>query len=156
MEFKFMTNVNWLGSNFAYRTVSLDLRKYVTPLKWLTIAGQFYSEANFGEVPVQSLAMLGGSDRMRGIYIGRFRDMTKIETQLELRFPIIWLIGGTVFTGLGEVAPEISKYSLQGIKWTYGLGLRMSVNEATRTNMRFDLGFYEGRSQFFFTFSEAF
>ena len=156
MEFEFTTNVNWLGSNFAYRTLSLDLRKYVTPVKWLTIAGQFYSEAKFGDVPIQSLAMLGGSNRMRGIYIGRFRDMTKIETQLELRFPIVWLIGGTVFTGFGEVAPEISKYSLQGIKWTYGLGLRMSVSEATRTNMRFDLGFYDGRSQFFFTFSEAF
>ena len=156
MNLEFMTYVNWLGSNFSYRTFTLDLRKYITPVKWLTIAGQFYAEAKFGEVPVQSLALMGGPDRMRGIYYGRFRDKTIMETQLELRFPIVWLIGGTVFTGLGHVAPDISKYSLQGIKWTYGVGLRMMVSQATRTNMRFDLGFYDGRSQFFFTFSEAF
>ena len=156
INFEFMTYVNWLGSNFSYRSFSLDLRKYVTPVEWLTIAGQFYTEAKFGEVPVQSLALMGGSDRMRGIYYGRFRDKTIIEAQLELRFPIAWIIGGTIFTGIGEVAPDINAYTLQGLKWTYGVGLRMMVSESTRTNMRFDLGFYDGRSQFFFTFSEAF
>jgi len=108
VNFEFLTFVNWLGSSFSYRSFTLDLRKYITPVKWLTIAGQFYSEAKFGEIPVQSLALMGGPNRMRGIYYGRFRDKTIIEAQLELRFPIVWLIGGTVFTGLGEVAPNLN------------------------------------------------
>jgi len=60
------------------------------------------------------------------------------------------------FTGLGEVGSTLKSYTWDGIKWTYGAGLRLSVNEATRTNIRFDIGFYKVKPLFFFTFSEAF
>ncbi len=146
----------WIGSKFDYHSLILDYRKYVTPVKWLTVAGQFYAESKNGDVPVQSLSLMGGDNRMRGIYIGRFRDKTMIEGQVELRFPIYWIFGGTVFSGLGEVAPDFSSYSLEGIKWTYGAGLRLSVDKATRSNIRFDVGFFEAHPLFFFTFSEAF
>jgi hypothetical protein len=79
-----------------------------------------------------------------------------IEGQIEARFPIFLIFGGGIFTGLGEVAPTIKAYTWQGIKWTYGAGLRMNVNKATRTNIRFDIGFFEHHPLFFFTFSEAF
>ena len=154
--FEFMNYGKWIGSNFAYNSFLFDFRKYITPIKWLTIAGQFYAEAKFGDVPVQSLALMGGDNRMRGIYIGRFRDKTMIEGQVELRIPIYWIFSGTVFSGLGEVAPALGDFTWQGVKWTYGFGLRLSVNEATRTNIRFDVGFFEHSPLFFFTFSEAF
>ena len=153
---EYMNYGKWIGSKFNYHSLILDYRKFLTPLKWLTIAGQFYAEAKFGDIPVQSLSLMGGDNRMRGIYIGRFRDKTMIEGQVEARFPIYWIFGGTVFTSLGEVAPQLSSYTLQGIKWTYGFGLRLSVNEATRSNIRFDIGFFENKPLFFFTFSEAF
>ncbi len=154
--FEFMNYGKWIGSKFAYNSVLFDFRKYITPIEWLTIAGQFYAEAKFGNVPVQSLALMGGDNRMRGIYIGRFRDKTMIEGQVELRIPIYWIFSGTVFSGLGEVAPNLGDYTMKGVKWTYGFGLRLSVNEATRTNIRFDIGFFEHHPLFFFTFSEAF
>ena len=93
---------------------------------------------------------------MRGIYIGRFRDKTMIEGQVEFRFPIYWLFSGTLFSGLGEVAPEFENYTLQGLKWTYGAGLRLNVNQATRSNVRFDVGFFEHKPLFFYNFTEAF
>lgn len=99
---------------------------------------------------------MGGSDQMRGLYDGRFRDHTMITTQVELRFPLYWIFGGTLFTGLGEVAPTYGDYTWDGIKFTYGLGLRLMVYEPTRTNLRFDVGFFENQPLFFFTFSEAF
>jgi outer membrane protein assembly factor BamA len=155
--FEYMNYGKWIGSKFNYQSLEFDYRKYVTPLKWLTIAGQIYAEAKFGDnIPIQSLSLMGGDNRMRGIYIGRFRDKSMIEGQVEARFPIYWIFGGTVFTGLGETAPDISGYSLQGIKWTYGFGLRLSVNKATRSNIRFDIGFFEHKPLFFFTFAEAF
>ena len=156
LYFEYMNYGKWIGSKFNYHSLILDYRKYVTPLKWLTIAGQFYAEAKFGDIPVQSLSLMGGDNRMRGIYIGRFRDKTMMEGQVEARFPIYWIFGGTVFAGLGETAPALGDYSLQGIKWTYGLGLRISVNKATRSNIRFDVGFFEYKPLYFFTFSEAF
>ncbi len=154
--FEFMNYGKWIGSKFEYNSMIFDYRKFITPKKWLTIAGQLYAEAKFGNVPVQSLALMGGDNRMRGIYIGRFRDKTMIEGQVELRFPIYWIFSGTIFSGLGEVSPDLGAYTWRGIKWTYGAGLRLSVNEATRSNVRFDVGFFEHKPLFFFTFSEAF
>jgi outer membrane protein assembly factor BamA len=155
--FEYLNYGKWIGSKFNYHSIILEYRKYYTPLKWLTLAGQIYTETKIGDnIPVQSLSLMGGDNRMRGIYIGRFRDKNMIEGQIEARFPIFWIFGGVVFTGLGEVAPTIKAYTWQGIKWTYGAGLRMNVNKATRTNIRFDIGFFEHHPLFFFTFSEAF
>ena len=154
--FKYMNFGNWIGSKFNYNSFTFEYNKYITPIKGLTIASQVYTEAKFGDVPIQSLARMGGSHQMRGIYNGRFRDHTMITTQVELRFPIFWIFGGAVFTGFGEVAPDYEAYTWDGIKWTYGAGLRMMVYKATRTNLRFDVGFFEKRPLFFFTFSEAF
>ncbi len=154
--FEYMNYGKWIGSAFNYNYFLLEYNKYVTPVKWLTIAGQVYTEAKFGDVPIQSLARMGGADQMRGLYDGRFRDHTMITTQVELRFPIFWIFGGTIFTGFGEVAPNYGLYTWEGIKWTYGAGLRLMVYEPTRTNLRFDVGFFEEHPLFFFTFSEAF
>ena len=155
--FEYMDYGKWIGSEFNYQSIVLEYRKYYTPLKWLTLAGQIYTETKIGDnIPVQSLSLMGGDNRMRGIYIGRFRDKSMIEGQIEARFPIFWIFSGVVFTGLGEVAPTYKAYTWEGIKWTYGAGLRMNVNKATRTNIRFDVGFFQHQPLFFFTFSEAF
>jgi outer membrane protein assembly factor BamA len=154
--FEFLNYGKWIGSKFEYNSMVFDYRKFITPKKWLTIAGQIYAEAKPGNVPIQSLALMGGDNRMRGVYIGRFRDKTMIEGQIELRFPIYWIFSGTLFSGLGEVAPKLRNYTLQGIKWTYGAGLRLNVNQATRSNVRFDIGFFEHKPLFFFNFTEAF
>jgi len=154
--FEYMNVGKWIGSEFDYNILTINYRKYVTPLKWLTIAGEVTAESRMGDVPVQSLALMGGDRAMRGIYKGRFRDHTIIDTQLEFRFPIFWIFGGVLFTGLGQVGPNFKSYTWDGIKWTYGGGLRLTVHEETRTNIRFDMGFYQGEPLFFFTFSEAF
>ncbi|RLD44820.1 MAG: hypothetical protein DRI89_02735 [Bacteroidetes bacterium] len=153
---EYMNVGKWIGSDFAYNILQINYRKYVTPLKWLTIAGEISAEARFGDVPVQSLALMGGDRQMRGIYEGRFRDETMIDGQVELRFPIFWIFGGVVFSGLGEVGPTFKSYTWDGLKWTYGAGLRISVHEETRTNIRFDVGFFQGKALYFFTFAEAF
>ncbi len=153
---KYMNYGNWIGSKFDYNMFLIDFRKYYTPVKFLTIAGQLYTESRMGDVPVQSLALMGGDNRMRGIYLGRYRDHTIIDGQLELRFPLVWILGGVVFGGLGEVAPDYGKYTFNGIHWAAGGGLRLMVDSNSRTNLRFDVGFSKDRMLFFFTFLEAF
>ena len=153
---KYMNYGKWIGSKFNYNLILIDYRKYFTPVKFLTIATQIYTEGRFGNVPVQSLALMGGDNRMRGIYLGRYRDHTLIDGQLELRFPIAWIIGGTLFGGLGEVAPDYGKYTFNGIHWSGGAGLRLMVDSKNKTNLRFDVGFSKDRMLFFFTFLEAF
>ncbi len=153
---KYMNYGKWIGSKFNYNLILVDYRNYFTPVKFLTIATQIYTEGRFGDVPVQSLALMGGDNRMRGIYLGRYRDHTLIDCQVELRFPIVWIFGGTVFGGLGEVAPDYGAYTFDGIHWSAGAGLRLMVDSNSRTNLRFDVGFSKDRMLFFFTFLEAF
>jgi len=153
---KYMNYGKWVGSKFNYNLILIDYRNYFTPVNFLTIATQIYTEGRLGDVPVQSLALMGGDNRMRGIYLGRYRDHTLIDGQLELRFPIAWIIGGTLFGGLGEVAPDYGKYTFDGIHWSAGAGLRLMVDSRNRTNLRFDVGLSKDTMLFFFTFLEAF
>ena len=147
----------WTGSDFAFTRWSADLRKYVTIVpKKLIIAGQLYTENVYGDVPVQSLAFLGGTSRMRGIYEGRYRDNSSSSGQLELRFPIVWIIGGVVFGSIGETAPDYSAYSFDRLHWAAGGGLRLMVDSEHRINIRFDFGFSKDDHTIYFGFMEAF
>ena len=145
-----------LGSEHSYNSFILDARKYTTPIPQLTIAGQFYSEYKTGNVPIQSMAVLGGTERMRGIYENRYRDKTVLMSQLELRFPIVWIIGGAVFGGLGQVGPSFNDYKFDEFKYGYGAGLRLLIDEKTSSVLRFDVSFREGGYSIFVGFNEAF
>jgi len=154
--FEYMNYGKWIGSEFGYNTITLDARKYYTPFKWLTVAGQLYTEVKDGDIPIQSLAQMGGDNRMRGVYNGRFRDKAMIESQIEARIPIWWIFGGVVFAGAGQSFSDYSNFSWDRTKIAYGAGLRVMVNSDTQTNIRFDLGVHDSHPLFFFTFSEAF
>jgi outer membrane protein assembly factor BamA len=146
----------FLGGDFNFKYVQADLRYYFTPLKKLTIATQARTESKQGNVPVQSLAFLGGDYTMRGIYLGRYRDKVSIDSQVELRFPIFWILGGTVFGGAGQVAPEYGQMSWDSFHYCYGTGLRLKVDSKHDINLRFDMGFSADQNIFIMNFSEAF
>jgi hypothetical protein len=154
MSFDAYTHV--LGSEHDYTSFLMDLRKYYTPIPQLTIAGQFYTEIKSGDVPIQSMALLGGTERMRGVYENRYRDKTVSMAQLELRFPIFWIIGGTTFAGMGQVAPTYGDFKMDGFKYGYGAGLRLLIDKKTSSVLRFDISFREDGHSIFIGFNEAF
>ncbi len=144
------------GSKFNYSYFLVDYRKYFPLSEKMTLATQFYSEINFGDVPVQSLALMGGAEKMRGVYLGRYRDKLMTIVQTEFRFPIYWILSAVAFGGLGEVAPAINGYTFGGIKWSAGAGLRLLVDPVHKANIRFDYGISSDQRFFFFGFGEAF
>ena len=145
-----------IGSEYNYNYFKADIRYYITPVKFLTIAMQARTESKQGDVPVQSLSFLGGDNSMRGIYYGRYRDNVLIDSQVELRFPIFWIIGGVVFGGYGQVAPTYNQLAIDALHYTYGFGLRLKVDSEHDVNMRFDFGFSNDQKIFMMNFSEAF
>ena len=67
------------GSDYLYTNIVVDLRKYFTLNKKSILALQAYSFSNIGdEVPLRSLATLGGMSSMRGFYDGRYRDRQQL------------------------------------------------------------------------------
>lgn len=145
------------GSQYTYNQLILDTRKYIKFYKNHVVALQAYFEYNGpGAAPFRNLARMGGAERMRGYYTGRFTDKAHACLQAEYRFPIWWRFGATVFGSLGEVAPSFGKMSIKGIKYSFGAGLRFAANRLERINFRFDYGFVKGGSDYYFTVSEAF
>jgi len=158
-EFKLNYYGNYLFSDFNFIRMIFDIRKYFSLSVFDTIhvlAAQFAANLNKGEVPFYKLSTFGGSESMRGIFHGRYRDKNSLYLQAEYRFHLFWRIGLAAFAGTGEVAPGVSSFSLSGLKSTYGAGLRFSIIPEEKILARIDFGFSKGESQLYIGFSEAF
>lgn len=146
----------FLGSEYEFNHFLFDLRYYTTPFKSLTIAAQLYTENKQGDVPIQSLTMIGGSERLRGVYEGRYRDNALLESQVELRFPLFWIFGGVAFAGIGQNMPDYNKLAFDQMHFAYGGGFRLKVDSEHDVNLRFDVARSSDQTTFFMGFSEAF
>jgi hypothetical protein len=147
---------SFLGA-YEYTRFDLDARKFFNP--WLNhvIAVQATTTYTSGDVPFYDLAQLGGDNKMRGYYLGAYRDKVLIDGQIEYRAPIWKIFGATAWLGAGRVAPSYSGLSLDGLKFSYGMGIRIKVDSKHNTNLRFDFGFGgNGIKGTYINFAEAF
>lgn len=116
----------------------------------LDLHGEHYSDAT----PWMLRPQLGGENRMRGYYYGRFNGNTLVTTQLELR-QRVW--EGLVVAGWGGCGTAFSKgdpASWDKVLPTYGAGLRWYFSPTSL--VRVDYGMGKGCSAFVVGYSEAF
>ncbi|MGA0559057.1 BamA/TamA family outer membrane protein [Larkinella sp. VNQ87] len=148
------------GSDFSYQSVVLDGRLY-RPLGQpnrvlaLQLAGTFMT----GAIPFNNLGLLGGESLMRGYYLGRYRDKSVLAGQAELRwlpfgFSKRW--GGTLFAGLGSVAPAVRDFQLNQVRWAAGGGVRFLFFQKKDVFLRADLGVTREGTGFYVSLGEAF
>jgi hypothetical protein len=145
-----------IGSDFNFTHFNLDLRRYLEVTEGSVLAMQALATMTAGDVPFYFLAQLGGSEVMRGYFEGRYRDKDLLAVQLEYRFPIFWRLGGVVFAGAGDVAPELSRFRVDQVKPALGLGLRFMYDIVERVNVRIDFGVGKKSSGLYMTAYEAF
>ncbi|MBN2667880.1 MAG: BamA/TamA family outer membrane protein [Bacteroidales bacterium] len=145
-----------IGSDYDFNRYILDFRTYKTIFGNKVLAYQAYTQTNIGAIPFYLMSFMGGTERMRGYYEGQYRDKTIVDTQLEYRFPLFWLIGGVVYTSAGLIGPSYSELAFDDLKYTVGGGIRLMVDQKHKTNLRFDFGFGKNTVAMFFGFSEAF
>ena len=147
----------YLGSDYQYTNFVIDLRRFIRLFKQQILALQAYGSFNAGEVPMRSLAFLGGANSMRGYYAGRYRDKDAGILQAEYRIPLWWRIGAVGFADIGNVGSELKEVNLVHFKYSYGGGLRIALNQAEKLNLRLDYGLAKGHSQgFYLQLGEAF
>jgi outer membrane protein assembly factor BamA len=155
----YFNNFNsFLGSDYSYTNIVIDLRKYFPLGKKNVLALQTYSFSNMGsEVPLRSLATLGGMSSMRGYYDGRYRDRQQLVFQSEFRHNINKRFGIVGFGNFGDVGHNISDFALKDLKYTYGAGLRYAINKSEKLNIRLDYGIGPGKNHgLYFELGEAF
>jgi len=155
-ELNLMSHKKITGSNFDFTSLVLDVRKFFSLTKDRTLAMQMILKNNQGEVPIRQLALLGGSEMMRGYYYGRFTDKNMIAYQAELRQFLFWRLGIVAFGGMGEVADKISNFRLDGFHYAAGGGLRLMVSKKEKLNLRIDYGFGRQSGGLYVILKEAF
>lgn len=157
LQFYFDHFAPLLGSDYQYTNFVLDLRRFFRLSGRQVLAVQAYGFFNAGEVPLRSLASLGGANSMRGYYAGRYRDKDQAVIQAEYRVPLFWRLGAVAFGDMGNVGSDLSELNFQCLKYSYGGGLRLALNKKEKLNLRMDYGIGHGANQgFYLQLGEAF
>jgi hypothetical protein len=154
---KTMTFPSFLSNPYLFSSINFDFRTYFNPWYHHIIALQATTSYRSGDVPFYELALMGGSNQMRGFYEGAIRDKVLVDAQLEYRMPVWKIFGITGWVGTGRVGKSYSDLALDGFWFSYGGGLRIKVDSEHNTNLRFDYGFTgHGINAFIINFAEAF
>lgn len=124
---------------------------------WAT--GQFVT---FGTVPYLNLPSLGWDQRSRsgkGYTQGLFRGEKLVYFETEYRFPILCnnLISGTVFGNLTTANDaDRNVHLFQYIQPAVGVGLRILIDKATRTNLILNYAWGRHSNAFYLNAGESF
>lgn len=124
---------------------------------WAT--GQFVTA---GTVPYLNLPSIGWDQRSRsgkGYTQGLFRGQKLVYFESEYRFPISCnqLISGTVFTNFTTASDKDREVSLfQYIQPAIGVGLRILIDKATRTNLVLNYAWGRHSKAFYLNAGESF
>lgn len=148
-----MSYQSFLGSDFIFSQYQLDLRKYVKTYESQVLAVQAWYSLTAGRPPFQQLSLLGGSDIMRGYFEGRYRDRHAMVYQVEYRIPVYRKLGVVLFGSTGQVAGQLSSFTISGFKYGGGLGFRYRLTE-DGLNIRLDLA-YGDQAAFYFGLNEV-
>ncbi|HVW97709.1 MAG TPA: hypothetical protein VHA56_17170 [Mucilaginibacter sp.] len=161
---QYRDNYNFLGSTTPWRSLIVDLRKYIRfpagsdniialwSYNWLILSGRP------GYLDLPSTQWDGNSATGRGYIQGRFRGAQMVYLEGEYRFKITrnGLLGGVVFLN-GESFSAAPGTSLQRIQPGYGPGIRIKLNKTSNTNITVDYGFgRQGSNGLFVDVGEAF
>ncbi len=157
LQFYFDKFAPVFGSTYSTTNYVLDLRRFIRVYKDQVLALQVLGNFNVGQVPLRSLAYLGGANTMRGYYAGRYRDKNAGVLQAEYRVQLFWRLGAVGFADIGNVGDQFSDVNLRHFKYSYGGGLRVALNRTEKLNLRLDYGLAKGGSNgFYLQLGEAF
>jgi enamidase len=146
----------YIGSTHDFQRISLDARAYVSPFTHFIIAARLLGRQAFGDVPPGYLPSFGGEEVGRGFAPARFADNVSLASQLELRFPIAWVLKGVAFADAGQVARSWSDLQLERTHACAGIGLRVFPSPDESTVLSYDVGVSAEGWTFFFRYGHAF
>jgi len=143
--------------DYKFLDIELDVKQYWAIKPDQVIAANFYLKSVSGDVPFYKVSALGGSQRMRGYFYGRYRDNAYAMFQAEYRQYFWKKFGFVVFGGVGNVAERLVDYDFNTLKYSYGGGLRYLFNKEQKINLRMDIGIgQDGNTGIYFGIEEAF
>lgn len=144
-----------IAGDYTFSTTDIAASCYRQVWDSGILAAEMRGVFNYGNTPWSLMAMLGGSNSMRGYYEGRYRDKNMMTAQLELRQHVWRRNGITLWLGAGSVFDKFGDIHMDRILPNYGIGYRWEFKKDV--NVRLDYGFGKnGQSGFLFNINEAF
>ena len=144
----------WL-SDYQFVEIDLDHRMFFSLPHASVLALQAFGEGVIGEPPIELLPALGGPERLRGYFQGRYRDKVYGMAQVEWRVPLFWRISGALFAAAGDVLPDLAHVADVRLKTAGGGGLRLNVGQTQPVNIRLDGAVAPGSTGVYLTIGEA-
>lgn len=131
-----------LGSDRVYNKYQVSINKYLPfgDKNVLALRAMGCGVTGNG-VPFFAYCQFGQQGDNRGYQSGRYRDVAMLAMQAEWRRVLWRKIGGTVFFGIGEVAPDGRSFSWDNLLPSGGLGLRYNLLKQGRMNLRSDFAY---------------
>jgi len=151
-----MNNGRLWGGDYRFSRFLLDVTKYQTWKNDVIVALNSYNSFIVGTAPFQQQSQMGGNKQMRGYYQGRFTDYNLMVLEGELRFSLYRRLGAAAFISAGALGGKSDFIRINDVKYSYGLGLRYTINRKDHLNIRLDYARGPGTSGIYFTIGEAF
>ncbi len=143
-----------LGSGFEFMRYEADIREYFKIDEIQSLAFQQFAGLVPGNTPFQMMQQLGGDNKMRGYFYGRYRDKGMIMGQAEYRIMPWERLGFAAFFGAGDVFDSDIKNI--NVKYAGGIGIRICLVPEERANIRMDIGYGRDGMAFIVNAFEAF
>jgi len=125
---------------------------------WLL--GNFSGEGDFPYLILPATAYDQRGRSARGYTQGRYRGNNMVYGETEYRFPISrcgGVLGGVLFVNATTANNQAQSLKLfESVKPGYGVGLRVMVDKASRTNLAIDFGMGDKSSGFYLAAAETF
>ena len=158
-EFYVLPTLRAFGADRNFVRLFADLAHYQSfGSKHFVLATNYTTSFIVGSnIPFSQLSFLGGPRKMRGIYEGFFRDKNTALFQAEARLDVWKSLGVVGFGAMGFMGDDKTLIRLNLPKFTYGAGLRVTVQKKNHLNLRLDYGLSPyGKGNFYATLGEAF
>jgi len=134
-----------LGGNRTYQKIDTGIQGYLPIRKDWTMASRikygmiFDWDEDYDEYETTLLYdkfYLGGSSSLRAWEALKFLtdndentprgELIRLLLNWEIRFPIVWLLGGEIFLEGGQLTDKINNVALKSIQWGRGFGVTLS------------------------------
>ncbi|MEE9553994.1 MAG: BamA/TamA family outer membrane protein [candidate division Zixibacteria bacterium] len=148
-------NGDKLGSDYDFKSYSVDLRKYMTVRDTDTFSLWTVIVAIDGDPPFWAMPRIG--DYIRGYEPMRHIDRGLLAFQVEYRIHPIWKrLGIAFFAGTGAVEKRIANIASDDFHTAAGFGIRYLLLPGEKLNIRIDFGIGGESTELYIEAGEAF
>jgi outer membrane protein assembly factor BamA len=144
----------WFANNVHFVRLHGTFQHYFLLFDSIVLATRASLQMLSGtDLPIQVLLPVGGGTTLRGFPQDRYLDKTAALVNAEVRFPIIWRIGGIIGFDMGRVWNEIREIDMKGWVMNGVFGLRFYFDTFIA---RADVGISNETTGFYLNFGQVF